>query len=431
MPSKSSITKNKNIASSMAATMAKRKGQQCRVYKVKIDESRLSAKQKEQLKMLFVEAKWLYNDCLNWLDENKGKYVSDYIISKQITKLDKDGNREQVELDYLGSQMRQSVIADLQRIQRNIKVLAKLKQNGYKVGKLNYRKEYKSVNLKQYGTTYKILSHNKMRIQNVHGKLTVNGLDQFINIYGIEYANANILNTPLGYYIAITTYIDKDKIQNKPKIKSRIGIDFGCTTSFTLSNGEEIDCTIQESDRLKRLQKKMFRQVKGSKGREKTISLIRKEYAKLSNQKDDLANKIVAYLSSFDEVIFQDEQLQHWKVKNGKTVQHSVLGRVKAKLQTKQNCHMINRWFPTTKLCTNCGAYNDNLKLSDRKFVCPKCGITDGRDIHAAKNMIWIYDNIVVGLGRTDLKRVEMEPLVRQICLSSQVLPVKPEDTTL
>lgn len=428
MPSKSSITKNKNIASSMAVTMAKRKMQQCRVYKVKIDESRLSVKQKEQLKMLFVEAKWLYNDCLNWLDENNGKYVSDYIISKQITKLDKDGNREQVELDYLGSQMRQSVIADLQR---NIKVLIKLKQNGYKVGKLNYRKEYKSVNLKQYGTTYKILSHNKMRIQNVHGKLTVNGLDQFINIDGIEYANANILNTPLGYYIAITTYIDKDKIQHKPKIKGRIGIDFGCTTSFNLSNGEEIDCTIQESDRLKHLQKKMFRQVKGSKGREKTISLIRKEYTKLSNQKNDLANKIVAYLSSYDEVIFQDEQLQHWKVKNGKTVQHSVLGKVKAKLNTKQNCHMIDRWFPTTKLCTNCGTYNDNLKLSDRKFVCPECGITDGRDIHAAKNMIWIYDNIVVGLGRTDLKRVEMEPLVRQICLPSQVLSAKPEDTTL
>lgn len=428
MPSKSSITKNTNIASSMTATMAKRKGQQCRVYKVKIDESRLSVKQKEQLKMLFVEAKWLYNDCLNWLDENKDKCTSDYIISKQITKLDKDGNREQVELNYLGSQMRQSVIADLQR---NIKVLAKLKQNGYKVGKLNYRKEYKSVNLKQYGATYKILSHNKMRIQNVHGKLTVNGLDQFINIDGIEYANANILNTPLGYYIAITTYIDKDKIQHKPKIKGRIGIDFGCTTSFTLSNGEEIDCTIQESDRLKRLQKKMSRQVKGSKGRQRTISLIRKEYTKLSNQKDDLTNKIVAYLSSFDEVIFQDEQLQHWKVKNSKSVQHSVLGRVKAKLNTKQNCHMINRWFPTTKLCTNCGTYNDNLKLSDRKFVCPECGITDGRDIHAAKNMIWIYDNIVVGLGRTDLKRVEMEPLVRQICLSSQVLSAKPEDTTL
>ena len=272
---------------------------------------------------------------------------------------------------------------------------------------------------------------NNYRLYHLCTNITVNGLDQFINIDGIEYANANILNTPLGYYIAITTYIDKGKIQHKPKIKGRIGIDFGCTTSFTLSNGEEIDCTVQESDQLKRLQKKMFRQVKGSKGREKTISLIRKEYAKKKKKKDDLSNKIVAYLSSFDEVIFQDEQLQQWKVKNGKSVQHSVLGRVKAKLNAKQNCHMINRWFPTTKLCTNCGTYNDNLKLSDRKFVCPKCGITDSRDIHAAKNMIWIYDNIVVGLGRTDLKRVEMEPLVRQICLSSQVLSAKPEDTTL
>lgn len=427
MPSKSSIIKNKNIASSMSATKYKRKKQQCRVYKVKIDESRLSTKQKEQLKMLFVEAKWLYNDCLNWLDENQGKYVSDYIISKQITKLDKDGNREQVKLNYLGSQMKQSVIVELQR---NIKVLSKLKQNGYKVGKLNYKKEYKSINLKQYGATYKILSHNKMRIQNIHGKLTVNGLEQFINIDGIEYANASILNTPLGYYIAITTYIDKDKIQHKPKIKCRIGIDFGCTTSFTLSNGEEINCTIQESGRLMRLQRKMHKQKKGSKGRAKTILLIRKEYAKLSNKKNDLTNKIVAYLSSFDEVIFQDEQLQHWKVNYGKAVHHSVLGRVKCKLRTKKNCHMIDRWFPTTKLCTNCGTYNDNLKLRNRKFVCPECGITDNRDIHAAKNMIWIYDNIVVGLGRTKLTRVEIEPLVRQI-LSNQVLSAKHEDTTI
>ena len=58
---------------------------------------------------------------------------------------------------------------------------------------------------------------------------------------------------------------------------------------------------------------------------------------------------------------------------------------------------MIDRWFPTTKLCVNCGAYNDNLKLSDRKFVCSECGTIDDRDIHAAKNMIWIYDNIVAG----------------------------------
>ncbi len=50
----------------MLSTLEKRSLQQCAVYTIKIDESRLTAKQKEQLKMLFVEAKWLYNDMLSF-----------------------------------------------------------------------------------------------------------------------------------------------------------------------------------------------------------------------------------------------------------------------------------------------------------------------------------------------------------------------------
>jgi len=427
MPSKSSTDKNRHIAESMSATLTKRKSQVCRVYKVKIDESRLSSKQKEQLKMLFVEAKWLYNDCLNWLNTNKRKYPSDYHISKIVKKKRQDGVLEEVELQNLGSQMRQSVISD---IQRNIKVLSSLKKKGHKVGRLKFLSEYRCVELKQFNTTYKILSNNKMRVQNVHGRITVNGLDQFISIPGIECANAKILNTPTGYYIAVTTYIDNNSTYHKTKKNDRIGVDFGCSTSFTLSNGEKIDCTVQESDRLKRLQRKLQRQEKGSKGRQKTISLIRKEYAKMSNKKRDISNKIVAYILSFKEVIFQDEQLQQWKIRHGKKVQHSVLGQVKAKLQTKENCHMISRWFPTTKLCTKCGTYHDNIRLYDREFVCPECGMKEDRDIHAANNMIWIYDNIIVGMGRTEVKRVEMKEIVRQLS-DKYPTTVKLEDTTL
>ena len=60
------ISKNDNIKKTMKETMNRRSSQSCFVYKVKIDESRLNKKQKEQLKMLFVEAKWLYNDILNY-----------------------------------------------------------------------------------------------------------------------------------------------------------------------------------------------------------------------------------------------------------------------------------------------------------------------------------------------------------------------------
>ena len=56
--------KNRQIAESMRETFEKRKGQVCRVYTVKIQENKLSSLQKEQLKMMFVEAKWLKNAIL-------------------------------------------------------------------------------------------------------------------------------------------------------------------------------------------------------------------------------------------------------------------------------------------------------------------------------------------------------------------------------
>ena len=234
----------------------------------------------------------------------------------------------------------------------------------------------------------------------------------------MEFANAKILNTPNGYYIAITTFINKDKVKPKTYKNERIGVDFGCSTSFTLSNGDKLNCSVQESDRLKRLQRKLAKQSKVSKRRQKTIYLIRKEYQKLNNKKNDLANKIVAELSSYDKVIIQDEQLSIWKIKHGKKVHHSILGRVKTKLKNKENCIILNKYYPTSKLCTECGTYNDDLQLKDRIFVCHNCGHKSDRDIHAANNMLWFYDNIVA-MGRSEVKRNELQSIVRTICGSN------------
>ncbi len=80
-----------------------------------------------------------------------------------------------------------------------------------------------------------------------------------------------------------------------------------------------------------------------------------------------------------------------------------------------------------TKLCTKCGTYNDSLKLSDRVFVCPNCGDTEDRDVHAAQNMVWLYDNL--GVGRTEVKRVELQRIITEICCSQEA--TKREDHPL
>ena len=210
-------------------------------------------------------------------------------------------------------------------------------------------------------------------------------------------------------------YESEIKVAKKETNKKVLGIDFGCETTFTTSEGEKINATIQESERIKRLSQKLNRrQKKGSKNWWRTVRLLRKEYQKLTNQKNDLANKIIAKFNEYEKIIIQDEQLKNWhKNGHGKAVQHSVLGRVKSKLLENPKTAVLSKNCPTTKLCTKCGEFHDELKVWNRTFKCD-CGIEMDRDIHAAKNMVWFYKNNV-GVERTNFKRVEMKALVDSV----------------
>ena len=87
-----------------------------------------------------------------------------------------------------------------------------------------------------------------------------------------ELANANLIKRPNGYYLKVTAFINKENFKEKPKNGKEIGLDFGIKTNLTTSEGEKIDVSIGESDRLKRLQREMFRRTKGSNNRRKTIN---------------------------------------------------------------------------------------------------------------------------------------------------------------
>ena len=378
------LTKNENIKKSMRETCLRRMSQTCKVFVCKIDESRLSVRQAEQLKMLFVEAKWIYNDILNYSENNDILTYNTKV--KSVDVLNKDKEKETRELKYIGSQMKQSVFAN---ILSSIKMLSTKKKQGNKVGKLKYISEYKSLNLKQYGNTYKIYGNKRIKIQGVSGKLVVNGLEQFINILDIEIANAKILNKPDGYYIAITTYQYTDKLPIKQYIGEEIGIDLGIKDTITLSTGEKFKASIGETERLKRLQRKLARQQKGSNNRYKTKRLIRKEYQKITNRKNDIANKIVNHILSYEHIYMQDENISGWqKGLFGKQVQYSILGRVKAKLINNPRVEVLDKFVPTTKYCPICGNIKNDISLSDRVYHCNICGYTNDRDIHSANNMI-------------------------------------------
>ena len=180
------LIKNKHIREQGNLTREKRKRQVCRVFCVKIDLSHLNEAQKTHLKMLFVEAKWLYNDALTFMNDHD---ISEYDPKTQtVHGLDKDRQPVTHELQYLGSQMKQSVI---QGIKHSLKGLASLKKHNRIVGNLRYKSDYASINLQQHQITYRFYDEKHIGLQGFKERIRIRGANQFWDIHVLNLRTRN------------------------------------------------------------------------------------------------------------------------------------------------------------------------------------------------------------------------------------------------
>ncbi len=230
--------------------------------------------------------------------------------------------------------------------------------------------------------------------------IKVNGLEQIPQ--EAEIANATLIRKNNNYYINITTYQKKEEKVIPDEI---IGIDFGCETQLTPSNGIKIKFQVPISKRLKRLDRKIMKNNrKKSKNKTKDQMKRKKEYEKITNKKTDIRNKIVnAITSNFKYVCFQDENISAWKASNhGKKIQNSSIGSILADLKNKSaNPIVIDKFFPSTQLCPNCHKKN-KISLKERTYSC-ECGYTLDRDV---KSAIMIRDE---GLRQIPTERREFK----------------------
>ena len=389
---KCSDSKRAAIKATRYATAMKRQHQICKVYECKIVEKRLNKKQHEELDMLFIEGKWFYNHILNI--HQSGSSLKDINTTKitEVKHFDKNKNEVESKLENLTSQQKQAIVT---RMISNEKTIITLVKKGLqKHGNLQFKSELNCIPLKQYGNSYVFKSFNKVRISGISGKLLLRTGKQLQE--ADELANANLIKRPDGYFLKVTAYINKENFKQKETNNkdcskaAEIGLDFGIKTNITTSEGDKLDACVEESERLKKLQKQMFRKVKGSNNRYKIIKQIQRQYQKLSNQKQDKANKIVSKLKAYKTIVIQDEQIANWhKGLFGKQVQHSCIGLVKAKLKQLPQTIILDKFIPTTKWCPKCGTVNKFMTLADRTYHCG-CGYELDRDIHSAKNMLAI-----------------------------------------
>jgi len=213
-----------------------------------------------------------------------------------------------------------------------------------------------------------------------------------------------------NYYVSILFEIENVKYKTSSR-KEVIGLDFSPSEMYVSSEnqtGKDFGYIAQKQKhhkQLKRLGRRLARKqfLKGpnslrklpSKNREKArIKLARLEEHIANCRKDWIEKETLRLVVSYDKVVVEDLNLKGISafLRNAKNMNDTSWGMFVSRLQAKgkdYHCNVIkaDRYFPSSKLCSCCGWKYEDLKLSERKWTCPKCGTSHIRDVNAAINL--------------------------------------------
>jgi putative transposase len=185
----------------------------------------------------------------------------------------------------------------------------------------------------------------------------------------------------------------------RPTENRQIGLDVGVTSLIATSNGDKIANPKhfkQLRKKLKRVQKALSRKQKGSSNRHKARLQVASVHAQITDARTDFLHKLTTQLVRENQTIVVEDLAIKNMVKNHKlalAISDASWGELIRQLAYKCQWYgreliKIDRWFPSSKRCGNCGHIVDKLPLNIREWECPKCGTNHDRDINASKNIL-------------------------------------------
>jgi len=217
-----------------------------------------------------------------------------------------------------------------------------------------------------------------------------------------EIKTCTVSKTPTGKYFISILVDNNEVLPTKSTITPEkiIGIDVGISNFVVTSDGRffEPNRRLKESfKRLKALQKRTSRKVKGSKNSKKSKLRVALLYERISNQRNDYIHKVTNALvndSQVESIVIEDLNVVGMlKNRNlAQAISDISIGTLFTTLQYKCDWYgktliKIGRFDPSSKRCSCCGAINKELALSDRTWTCPECGTKHDRDANAAANI--------------------------------------------
>lgn len=198
------------------------------------------------------------------------------------------------------------------------------------------------------------------------------------------------------YFVSIQCEMEAE--DPTPK-QEAVGIDLGLTTFATLSTGEKIEAPKPLRSSMRRVkirQRRLSRKQKRSKNRQRARLPLATIHEKVANQRRDFQHKLSRRLvNDFGSVSFESLNV-NGMLKNHNLAQaisdaawSQFVGFVEYKQRWANGQTLqVDRFFPSSKLCSDCGEKHKHLTLSVRQWVCISCGSLHDRDENAAKNIL-------------------------------------------
>ncbi|MFE7525839.1 RNA-guided endonuclease InsQ/TnpB family protein [Kitasatospora sp. NPDC057542] len=179
---------------------------------------------------------------------------------------------------------------------------------------------------------------------------------------------------------------------------SAVGIDVGVTSLVTLSTGEKITNPRHERadrERLARAQRELSRKAKGSNNREKARRKVARVHARIADRRRDFLHKLTTRLVRENQTVVIEDLTVRNMLKNRKlarAIGDASWTELRTMLEYKAQWYgrdlvTIDRWFPSSRLCSACGTIRTKMPLNVREWTCD-CGAVHDRDVNAARNIL-------------------------------------------
>ena len=214
---------------------------------------------------------------------------------------------------------------------------------------------------------------------------------------GVRVIRMTISRRAGRWYAALTVERDEPTVKQAPK-GGAVGIDLGVKHLATLSDGTVIPNPRALDARLKALrkaQKALSRKTMGSVRRRKAKERVARLHARIADARMDAINKATTMIArTYTTVCIEDLNVAGM-VKNhhlARRLSDASLGEFRRQLEYKTMragavLRVVDRWYPSSKTCSNCGAVKAKLSLSERVYQCDVCGLSIDRDLNAAINI--------------------------------------------